>query len=193
MALVQLLALLPVGTARPEPQAVGHEPGAERGRWLDSPGHLLPQPLQARDVLWGQVTRTQWGEDTASALKEPYFRGSRKSAEEGSLGRKHYPWPGESKVVFLEEAAWKAGQKGLVRVSHLWRVQAVGAVEQSLGAGPSLRLGVCKTLQPSQRKAGGEGVGAWEGGQAQLCQNSQRSGFLPPTPSRPSLAPQPRQ
>ena len=98
-----------------------------------------------------------------------------------------------SKVVFLEEAAWKAGQKGLVRVSHLWRVQAVGAVEQSLGAGPSLRLGVCKTLQPSQRKAGGEGVGAWEGGQAQLCQNSQRSGFLPPTPSRPSLAPQPRQ
>lgn len=90
----------------------GGEPGAERRRWLDLPGHLLPQPLQARDVLWGQVTRTQWGEDMASALKEPYFHGSRKSAEEGSLGRKHHPWPGESKAVFLEEAVWKAGQKG---------------------------------------------------------------------------------
>ena len=40
----------------------------------------------------------------------------------------------------------------------------MGAPEQSLGAGPSLRLGVCKTLQPSQRKAGGGRVGAVGGG-----------------------------
>ena len=48
----------------------------------------------------------------ALALKETYFCGSRRSAEEGSLRGKHHPWPGKSKAVFLEEAAWKVGHKG---------------------------------------------------------------------------------